>query len=428
MSNILISTMPEPGHVNPMLPLATELVRRGHAVRWHTGPAMQARVEAVGASFVPFAHTPDMNQLKVVPDPGTKGLAAGISIMRRLFMDRVAGQVADYEEILADFPADLLLVDMISFGAHTFRDLGGPPFVTLGINPLTTFDPEIPPYGSGKPPTTSIFGQLGNRLSHFMARHLFLNKVTDQLNVERRKLALEPLPKGVMFSDLQQSPFAHIMPTTLAFEYPRKALAPQIHFVGPLLPAPPKNFMPPDWWNDLDGRKVVHVTQGTYATDPLSLIRPTVDGLADEDVLVVVTTRKADALGTLPINVRVAPFIDHAHLLPKTAAMVTNAGYNGTLTALSRGVPLVAAGQSEDKAEVSARIAWSGAGIDLKTSTPAPAQVKEAVRCILADSGYRRNAQRIATDFASHDGPAEAASIVEAVAETQTPVFCDRRP
>jgi hypothetical protein len=48
------------------------------------------------------------------------------------------------------------------------------------------------------------------------------------------------------------------------------------------------------------------------------------------------TTPEAGSLGDLPANVRVAPFVPHAELLPHVDAMVTNAGYNGVLTALAR--------------------------------------------------------------------------------------------
>jgi hypothetical protein len=50
--------------------------------------------------------------------------------------------------------------------------------------------------------------------------------------------------------------------------------------------------------------------------------------------------------------------------------MVTNGGYGGVQMALSYGVPLVVAGASEDKPEVGARVAWSGAGLNLKTGKP----------------------------------------------------------
>ena len=423
MANFLISTMPESGHVNPALPVAAALVRRGHSVLWHSGLGARRAIESTGATFIAFEQTPDFVQVPVRPDDGATGIAAGVSVMRRLFIDRVPGQVADYQRILERFPVDVILADMTSFGAATLHDLGGPPFATLGIIPLTTLDPEIPPWGSGRQVARSISDRFRNRVAHWMARQLFLPKVTALLNLERTKLGLPTLPGATQFTDLQRSPFLHLMPTTPAFEYPRQRLAPQINFVGPLVPEPSADFELPVWWGDMNGRTVVHVTQGTYATEAASLIQPTIAALAESNVLVVVTTRQAERLGALPPNVRVAPFIPHSLLLPKAHAMITNGGYNGVLTALAHGVPLVCAGQSEDKAEVSARVGWSGAGIDLRTSTPSEQQVARAVARVLSEPSFRQNAQRIAADFALHDGPNEAAELLERLAASGEPVL-----
>jgi UDP:flavonoid glycosyltransferase YjiC (YdhE family) len=45
-----------------------------------------------------------------------------------------------------------------------------------------------------------------------------------------------------------------------------------------------------------------------------------------------------------------------------------------------RGVPLVVAGDTEDKPEVAARVAWSGVGITLRTGRPRPDRLRAAVR------------------------------------------------
>ena len=424
MAKFLITTMPAIGHVNPALPLATELVKRGHEVVWHTGRVYAARVEATGARFTPFAQTPDFEQIPVVPDEGAKGMAVGVSIMRRLFVDRMAGQLADYTAILEKYPADVVIADMCSLGADALHARGGPVYATLGINPLITFDPEIPPFGSHRPPASTAVQRLRNRVAHQMARKLFMPAVTRLLNAERVRIGLAPLAEGVQFADVQRSPYLHLMPTTESFEYPRANLESQIHFVGPLLPAPPAEFQPPVWWGEFArGRRVVHVTQGTYATDPASLVRPTIQAMADDDVLVIVTSPDPDTLGPLPGNVRVERFIPHAYLLPHVDVMITNAGYNGVLTALAHGVPLVCAGRTEDKANVSARVAWSGSGIDLRTDTPSVQQIRDGVRRVLANSSYRDNARRIQADFAGHDAPVEASALLEQLAKTSAPVL-----
>lgn len=409
MSKFLISTVPATGHVNPMIPLATELVRRGHDVVWHTGDDFQVKVESTGATFAPYRKTPDLRQLPLEPDPGTKGMKAGMSVVRRLLVDRTAGQYADYLDILGSFPADLVVTDMCNQGAQALHDGTGLRYATLGINPLSTEDPEIPPFTSSKPPATTAMGRLSNRITHRMSRW-FMGRITQPLNATRRELGLEPVGN---LMDVQRSPFLHLMPTTLAFEYPRPNLDPAIRFVGPLIPPTPPGFQPPAWWGEMDGRKVVHVTQGTYATDQANLITPALQALDGQDALLVVTTPDPSALGTVPANVRVERFIPHAELLPHVDVMITNAGYNGVLTALAHGVPLIAAGTSEDKAGVSGRIAWSGAGINLATDTPTPDRIREAVATILTNPTYAAAARTIQADFAHHNSPAEAADHLE---------------
>jgi hypothetical protein len=73
-------------------------------------------------------------------------------------------------------------------------------------------------------------------------------------------------------------------------------------------------------------------------------------------------------VGALPANVRFAAFLDYSRLMPRVDVFVTN-GYGSLHAALAHGVPIVVAGDTEDKAENAARVPWSGAGINLRTGT-----------------------------------------------------------
>ena len=126
----------------------------------------------------------------------------------------------------------------------------------------------------------------------------------------------------------------------------------------------------------------MHVSQGTIDNKDFDrLVRPTLDALADRDVLVVVATggRPVAELGELPANARAAEFLPYDLLLPKTDVFVTNAGFGGVQYALSHGVPIVAAGDTEDKPEVSMRAEWAGVGVNLRTGTPTPDAIGAAV-------------------------------------------------
>ena len=152
---------------------------------------------------------------------------------------------------------------------------------------------------------------------------------------------------------------------------------------------------------------MVHVTQGTLDNADLGrLLLLTVAALARDDVLVVATTGGPDPeplRAGLPENVRLERFVPHDLLLPHVDAMVTNGGYGGVQQALAHGVPLVVAGDSEDKPEVAARVQWSGAGINLHTGKPSQAMVAQAVRRVLTRPSYRARARALQDEIAACD-------------------------
>jgi UDP:flavonoid glycosyltransferase YjiC (YdhE family) len=193
-----------------------------------------------------------------------------------------------------------------------------------------------------------------------------------------------------MFDSTVLLPDACLQLTAPSFEFPRQHLPASVRFVG----TPPivANQAPlPPWAPELDGsRRVVLVTQGTLSDNDFSeLVVPTLAALAEEpDLLVVVTAggRSCAAIpGPIPDNARLADYLPVEWLLPRLDALVTNGGYGTVNQALSYGIPIVGAGLSEDKPDVNARVAWSGAGIDLDTNRPAPEALCAAVRDVLDD-------------------------------------------
>jgi UDP:flavonoid glycosyltransferase YjiC (YdhE family) len=144
------------------------------------------------------------------------------------------------------------------------------------------------------------------------------------------------------------------------------------------------------------------VTQGTVANHDFGLlICPTLEALATEPTLLVVAT----AGGPIPDNARVASYLPFEWILPKTDVFVTNGGYGSVNQAMSFGIPIVTAGMTEDKADVNARIAWSGVGINLAINEPTPRALGEAIRTVLAKPTYRSRATAIAGEFAArHPG------------------------
>jgi UDP:flavonoid glycosyltransferase YjiC (YdhE family) len=207
--------------------------------------------------------------------------------------------------------------------------------------------------------------------------------------------------------------------TVPSFEFPRD-IPPSVHFIG-ALPIIPNQAPLPAWAYELDGsRKVVLVTQGTLANHNFGLlIAPTLAALASEpDLLVVVTAggRPIDAIpGPIPSNARLASYLPFEWVLPKVDVFVSNGGYGSVNQAMSFGIPLVTAGLTEDKADVNARVAWSGVGIDLATNEPSPQALREAVRSVLDNPNYRWRAWLMAEEFDEIDTRSEILRIVSQV-------------
>jgi UDP:flavonoid glycosyltransferase YjiC (YdhE family) len=244
----------------------------------------------------------------------------------------------------------------------------------------------------------------------------------------RRELGLPPDPRDLLEASV--SPLLHLQGCTPSFEYPVPDLPPTVHWVGALRPDPSAWVQPP-WWEELraTNRPVVHVTQGSIRHDMGELVVPALQALAHDDVLVVVTTggpsaRDVEAaLGApLPANACVAEFVPYDLLLPHVDVCVTNGGYTGVTTALHHGVPLVQAGSTEEKAEIGARVRWSGVGRRIRATRPGTHRLGAAVRGVLADPALRAAAERLGREMRRHDAAEESADLLERLARTGAPV------
>lgn len=412
MSSYLITCTPAHGHVMPLLQIARHLLSRGHEVSFLTSIRYIDRVTATGARFIPLPEEADVDLDDAdgaFPERvGLTGPAALRFDMSNLFVRPGAAQLAAVRAEIAERRIDAVLTEPLFVGGALLQLLPErerPPVVVLGIFPLGARSKDAAPFGLGVTPMPGPIGRLRNAMLRMVAERAIFGGIQREADEMARRETGRDL--GGFVLDWAGRADAYVQFTVPEFEYPRSDLPKTVHFAGPL-PAPASTVALPAWWADLDGaRRVVHVTQGTIANSDLGqLVEPTITALAASGSLVVVSTggRPVDTLpADLPPNVRVAEYLPYDRLLPLVDVLVTNGGYGGVQQALAHGVPIVVAGQTEDKVEVSARIGWSGAGIDLRTTTVAPAQVGRAVERVLADPAYRGHAERIGAAMRASD-------------------------
>ena len=424
MARILICTHPFTGHVNPALVIARQLVQAGHDVRFYTGAKFKAKVEAAGAVYVPMqqAHDfDDANLEAVFPDRVQyKGLEQVKFDIKHVFVDQMAGEVADIRALFATWTPDVVLSDPAFVGAMVLYEREEiPAWAVFNITVLGLPSKDVPPFGLAMLPDYSMIGKFKNRMLSFMAEKVVFREVNAHLRQKFIEIGVEPRPFAPMFS-----PMLYLQPTVSAFEYPRTDLPDSVHFIGPLLPDLKGDRPLPAWWDDVvnSNKPVVLVTQGTLATHTENLIAPALQALAEKDVLVVATVDPATLNISIPANVRMEKFIPFDKLMPHVDVMVTNGGYGGVTLALAHGVPVICAGDTEDKAEVGNRAAYTGVGINLKTNNPTPKQLIDAVQTVLANPQYKLKAEKMQAEFAKFDGASEAVRLVEQLLNTRKPV------
>jgi UDP:flavonoid glycosyltransferase YjiC (YdhE family) len=420
VSSIIIATIPVHGHITPLLTVAKKLVERGDDVRFVTGTRFADKVSATGATFLPLPAEADFDDRSALERRPERSKLKGVKSAAADFEDFFARPAkAQYDTLVAAHaarPADVVLAEPLFVGAAFLlaRERSvRPPVVMCGVIPLFIDSVDTAPFGMGLPPARVL-----NRPRN-IALAAVNRRVTRQVNQTvddlHRQVHCVPMPGG--FGDWGRRADALVQFTVPSFEYPRSDAPTQLHFAGPLSATGSQAPLPP-WWADLDGsRPVIHVTQGTFAnTDYEQVIAPTVQALAADDVLVVITTggRPVDTLPPLPGNARAATY------LPRTAVYVTNGGYGGVQYALRYGVPIVATGGKEDKPEVGARVAWSGVGRRIRSERPTPRALRRDILAVLNQPHYRQASRRVASEMSAASGFAGLADIIDRLSAKST--------
>jgi MGT family glycosyltransferase len=413
---ILIASTPAAGHLNPLLSIASLLVESGHEVAIQVNEDLRPAVEAAGhrvLSEIPNAQTSPGYFFETYPERMQKspGMEMTGYDLVHFFARVMAAQSASLKMALYDFPADLILTDSIYWG--TLPMLVGPRDKRPAIAHLGVSVVNI---GSGKNIPIRPDETPEQRKAEVQLRErVMLQPAQQAVNAALASLGYPALPCPVLEA-MTELPELYLHPGIASFEYPDSNS--KVKYIG-ALPTPVGQPKLPEWWQQIDRTKrLVLVTQGTIANrDFGQVIAPALVALGGrEDVTIIVTTggQPAESIPVaIPSNARITSYLPYAQIMPEIDLLITNGGYGTVNMAISHGIPVISAGLTEDKEEVSAHVQWSGAGIDLRTNQATPEAVKHAVDQIFTQPGYRERARQLSLEFASHDVEAELLSLIE---------------
>ena len=413
---ILIASIPGAGHLNPLLSIASLLVEPGHEVAVLVNEDLRPAVEAAGHRFlseIPNAQTSAGYYFETYPERMQKspGMEMTGYDLVHFFARNIAAQFASLKMALYDFQADLILADSLYWG--TLPMLVGPRDKRPAIAHLGVSVVNI---GSGKNVPMRRDETPEQREAELQLRErLILQPAQQTVDAALASLGYPALPCPILEA-MTELPDLYLHPGIESFEYPDSNS--KVQYIG-ALPTQAGQPTLPDWWQQLDRTKrLVLVTQGTIANrDFGQVIAPALVALGGrEDVTVIVTTggQPAESIPVaIPSNARIASFLPYAQIMPEIDLLITNGGYGTVNMAISHGIPVISAGLTEDKEEVSAHVQWSGAGIDLRTNQAVPEDIRHAVNEIFTQPRYHERAQQLSLEFASHDVKAELLSLIE---------------
>jgi MGT family glycosyltransferase len=175
----------------------------------------------------------------------------------------------------------------------------------------------------------------------------------------------------------------------------------------------------PEWLDELADRPTVLASLGTVFNKHPGVLEAIVEGLRDEPVnLIVAIGRDQDParFGAQPAHVRIEHYVAQPLVLARCDVFVTHGGFNSVKEALSEGVPMVLVPITADQPYCAARCAALGAGCVVDPAARSAEAVRDAVREMLRDGGYRERARAFQAEMVALPGLERAVQLVEELA------------
>jgi len=415
---LVFCSAPASGHTYPILHIAAEMIQRGFEATYLAGEEFQLQVKRMGAEFValPSLITPAFLEERSKVPPGEARMLWDVSnifislvplnfpvIMRTL--EKIRAERPGQQVIIVHETCFMGLLPMVSGAPLPKGYTTRPPVINVNVIPVAAASIDTGPFGPGLPPDSTESGRARNALliGLFFKPGGPYDQLRQEYNAVVKSLGATQEAPIDLIRSWQSSYDITLQMTPPSLEYPRSDIPDVIEYAGCLPPKPiDPNFRYPEWWSEITAgtKKIVGVTQGTVAMEYTDLIIPTLQGLAHRDDIIVVAILGAKDAAlpgevAVPANARVIDYIPYDALLKHADVWVMNAGFGGFTHGITNGVPMVLAGDTEDKPEVAMRGQWAGVAYNLRAGNPTPQQVADGVEEILANDRYKKRVMEV---------------------------------
>lgn len=385
MKKIACFCIPAYGHTNPMLPVAEKLVKRGNVVRFYSFLEFEKKIRATGAEFISCdLFLPELTKQE---EAGLKKVSTTEMTIQDI---RITRSMNDFlEKEFQSFQPDVVYTDSVCFWGK-----------------LNAWKYQVPMVVST---STFAFNQMSSRYMKSSLKEM-ADLLFGMPRVSRELKKLEPYGFHVknVFSLIQNDNDTDtVVYTSRKFQPCAESFSEHYAFVGPsvfsdVLPEKEKE------------RPLVYISLGTVINDRPDFYGKCIDALKDLAVDVVISCGNAidcAALGVLPEQIKVYPYVDQLAILAKTDVFITHCGMNSVSESLYMAAPMVLYPQTNEQCAVARRVTEIGAGMLLKDDSVEG--IRAAVQEILNEKTYTKAAVECSADFRGCSGAAGAAEFIE---------------
>ncbi|MFE7754089.1 macrolide family glycosyltransferase [Streptomyces sp. NPDC057418] len=379
--HIAFLNIPAAGHVTPTLGVVEELVKRGHKVSYLAADAVAERIASTGADIIPYTST---------LDPRTIAPTGAQDWLARVLLGAVREAAATAPTLETHFRDDLpdcLVYDisMQFLGRVLSRKLNIPGIQLYPVLASHQYFTDAQGAAQG------LFGDLTRELRAFADTHGLQNVPLDEL--------MSDAPHNISFMPREFQTDADSFPPD------------QYTFVGiPLRDSDLKGT-----WRPANDNPVVLISLGTtFNTQPefFAMCAKAFEGLPWHVVIAAGPGVDLEAVGELPPNAEIHPWLTLQAVLEHAGAFVCHGGAGSTMNALYAGVPLVSVPHNGDEEMIARRTGELNLGRVLTPGDITAETLRQAVLDVAADPTIQANVRDMRLHMQKAGGAPRAADTI----------------
>lgn len=423
---IVLSNIGTFGDINPLIAIALELKRRGHVPVIAVPALFEEKIVPLGLEF--HAVRPDIDPTNTLMVAMIYDVRKGTERGLREFLFPALRQT--YDDLLdaATRPerADLLLLGELNYAGPLVAEMTGIRWASYVLAPLSFFSAFDPPVLPMYPrlaradKTVPGLGRAMNRLARFVSR-----KWPQPIYDLRGELGLAK--GGNPLFDAKHSPELVLALFSRALGTEQKDWPEHTRITGfcyydsdagnARLPAHLEEFLDakPDPVVFTLGSAAVLAAGEFYEVSAKAAMR-----LGTRAVLLIGTDARNRLEQTLPETICVAEYAPYSKLFPRAALVVHQGGVGTTAQCLQAGKPMLIMPFSHDQPDNARRMRRLKVARVIERENYTPVNVARTLEAMLAEPGFARKAEQVATLLQQENGVRSACDAMEELYRKKT--------